>query len=587
MSHDHAVPVGLSALEDEYEILSEIGRGGVSVVYLARDRILGREVAIKVTRDRFLEDDEARLRTDNEARTLAQLHHPNIVTILGARRLADGSLALIMQLARGRTLRECLREVGLFPWEAALTVLRQTAAALGYLHERGIVHRDVKPDNIFVEEDGRILLSDLGIAKSSDAATSVTLTGVVVGTPAYMSPEQIDGETLDGRSDLYSLALVGHELLSGKRPWEGENLFKVIIKQKSEDLPSLETLRPDLPVSMRQALERAMAKDREERWRDLEEFLAHLEGKAWSTSWLRASAHPAAPAAVRATPMSGLDPTAAVGTIPEAAADNRRAVPAAVPVREKVGMRRWAAAAAITTLLLAGGAVVALALSLAGEPDQLATALLPAGAVQPAAGRFVTMAISAVPDLEPAAPAAAIPVAAAGPRPAPDRRPESPSRADRQAAAAAAAAAAREISNLPAPRPVRMQGRDAITEPPPATSLVRPLSVPVTTADEVTGTLANSALTPPALRNADAVFDLVRQSYSSARAPEKSRGTVILSLTIDERGRVTASEVGASSGYPELDALGLRVSRQMLFSPARRDDQPVQVRVEVPLTIQP
>jgi eukaryotic-like serine/threonine-protein kinase len=178
MSNAVNPPDALRALAEEYEILGEIGRGGVSIVYLARERELDREVAIKVIRPRFVEDDEARIRVDREARMLAQLQHPNIVTLLASRRLHDGRRVLVMQLARGKTLRALLQQSGPFPYDQAVAVLRQMASALKYLHQRGIVHRDIKPENIFLEDDGRLLLSDLGIAKGNDAPTNVTLTGV-------------------------------------------------------------------------------------------------------------------------------------------------------------------------------------------------------------------------------------------------------------------------------------------------------------------------------------------------------------------------------------------------------------------------
>ncbi|MBA2246228.1 MAG: serine/threonine protein kinase, partial [Gemmatimonadetes bacterium] len=225
MSTDRDLRMNLDGIEDEYEIIGELGRGGIAVVYLARDRELGREVAIKVIRDQYLQDPEAMARFEREARTLAQLQHPNIITLYTARRLTSGGLVLVMQLTRGLSLRETLRREGAVSFARAEQVLRDIAGALAYLHRRGVVHRDIKPENIFFDDaSNRALLSDFGIAKACDGLGNVTMTGIVVGTPAYMSPEQIDGSQLDGRSDLYSLGLVGWELLAGQQPWEGENL---------------------------------------------------------------------------------------------------------------------------------------------------------------------------------------------------------------------------------------------------------------------------------------------------------------------------------------------------------------------------
>ncbi|HLU26581.1 MAG TPA: protein kinase [Longimicrobiales bacterium] len=282
MAEPVGVPPTLLDLRDEYEIIRELGRGGTAVVYLARERELGRLVAIKVVRPMLVNDEEAVARLAREARTVAQLQHAHIVMLYGTRRLADQSLALIMQYVPGRTVKETIAADGPFSIERAERVLREMAEALAYAHERGIVHRDIKPENIYLDNaSGRALLSDFGIARS-EYDTSLTLAGVAIGTPAYMSPEQIDGLPVDGRSDLYSLGLVGYEMLTGRRPWEGESLYNIIYKQKHEYLPSLETVRPDVPPRLRRALEGALRKDPAERWQSARDFLAALTpGARW------------------------------------------------------------------------------------------------------------------------------------------------------------------------------------------------------------------------------------------------------------------------------------------------------------------
>jgi serine/threonine protein kinase/alpha-tubulin suppressor-like RCC1 family protein len=254
-------------LDAEYELVSELGRGAMAVVYRARDRELGREVAIKVVRARFAADEEAVARLAREARTVAQLEHPNIVGLYSVRRLPDQSLALVMQMVPGRTLKRALQEDGPFTAERAEDVLRDIARALAYAHRCGIVHRDVKPENIFLDEvTGRALLSDFGVARSLEGSTELTATGTVIGTPTYMAPEQIDGGRLDGRSDLYSLGMVGWEMLTGRRPWAGETLYSVIYRQKHELLPPVDEYRDDVAARLQYLIEGLLHKNPDRRW---------------------------------------------------------------------------------------------------------------------------------------------------------------------------------------------------------------------------------------------------------------------------------------------------------------------------------
>lgn len=267
-------------LDAEYEILRELGRGGTAVVYLARERELGREVAIKVIRATYIEDEEAAARLVREARTVASLQHPNIVMLYGTRRLGDNSLALIMQYVPGRTLKSEVQARGPFPFDRVEQVLTDLGRALACAQRHRIVHRDIKPENVYLDEEAGIArLSDFGIARPWDTEQGLTLPGMAIGTPAYMSPEQIDGGELDGRSDLYSLGLVGYEMLTGRAPWAGESLFSMIYKQKHEALLPLEELRPAIPALLCRALEGTLRKNRDERWTDADEFLAALSGK--------------------------------------------------------------------------------------------------------------------------------------------------------------------------------------------------------------------------------------------------------------------------------------------------------------------
>ena len=267
----------VAELSNEYELLSELGRGGSAIVYRALDRALGRDVAIKVVHPRAaVPGDDPVARLAREARTVAQLQHPNIVTVFAVRRLHSGGLALIMQLVPGSTLKQVIqRESPLAP-DRVERILRDVAGALSYAHARGVVHRDVKPENIFIEDGtGRALLADFGIARS-DEHDSMTLTGTALGTPFYMSPEQVEGGTLDGRSDLYSLGLVAWEMLTGRRPWDGESLYNVIYKQKHEELPPIEALRSGVPLRLQYLVERMLQKRPAARWAGADGLLAQL-----------------------------------------------------------------------------------------------------------------------------------------------------------------------------------------------------------------------------------------------------------------------------------------------------------------------
>ena len=277
----------VSDLNVDYEIIAELGRGGSAIVYRARDRALGREVAIKVVRPRHATtDDESLQRLAREARTVAGLQHPNIVTVHAVKRLDDGGLALVMQLVPGRTLKQAVAEDGSFAPERAERVLRDVASALAYAHAHGVIHRDVKPENIFIDADtGRALLSDFGIAHSAEFDSRLTMTGTAIGTPAYMSPEQIDGKQTDSRSDVYSLGLVAWEMLTGRRPWDGESLYNVIFKQKREELPSIDSLTVGVPLRLQYIVERMMQKRPGARWAGADGLLAHMNAWVIPSDW--------------------------------------------------------------------------------------------------------------------------------------------------------------------------------------------------------------------------------------------------------------------------------------------------------------
>ena len=276
MSRDLS-PTARAALDAGYEVTRELGRGGTAVVYLARERASGTEVAIKLIRSKFLDDEEALARFAREARLVAQLQHPNIVQIRAVLDLDNSELAIVMEHLAGRTLRHLLSRDGFLTPPRAERIIRDIGGALEAAHAAGIIHRDVKPENIFVEDEGRAVLADFGLARSMTGDTQVTMHGVTLGTPAYMAPEQIDGGVLDARSDIYSLGLVGWEMLSGRRPWDGESLYSILYHQKHEVLGDVRDLRDGVPDTLAEVIARSIEKDPDDRWRDVRALLDALE----------------------------------------------------------------------------------------------------------------------------------------------------------------------------------------------------------------------------------------------------------------------------------------------------------------------
>jgi serine/threonine protein kinase len=261
--HDRLV----TALGDHYDVDQEIGRGGMSVVYRARDRRLNRLVAIKVLPPELAYDPAIRTRFTREAQTAAQLSHAHIVPIydVGER---DGLAHFVMALITGGNLADLLAREPRQSIAEARRLLRDIADALAYAHVHGVIHRDIKPDNILLDAaTGRALVTDFGIARAIEAGTRLTVTGAAVGTPTYMSPEQAKGEReVDGRSDIYSLGVIGYQILTGRVPFAAGNPMALLLKHVGERPRPIAELRPDAPQSLRDAIERSLMKDAEDRW---------------------------------------------------------------------------------------------------------------------------------------------------------------------------------------------------------------------------------------------------------------------------------------------------------------------------------
>jgi serine/threonine protein kinase len=262
------------ALKAEYEIIEELGRGGMAIVFRARERQLEREVALKVLPFSLAFDAEFVERFQREARTAARLEHPNIIPIYRVGRAARVTY-IVMKLLRGQALSEQLERRGRLPPAEIRNLLIQAAGALGYAHKHGIVHRDVKPDNIMFDELGHAVVTDFGIAKAA-SGTRLTGTGMSIGTPHYMSPEQARAQPLDGRSDLYSLGVVAYQCLVGQVPFDGEDAFSIGYKHIMEALPA-----PELDtVEQRRmfvVIRRMMAKAPEDRFQTAEDLVQELE----------------------------------------------------------------------------------------------------------------------------------------------------------------------------------------------------------------------------------------------------------------------------------------------------------------------
>jgi hypothetical protein len=262
------------ALKDEYEIEKELGRGGMAIVFKARDKTLEREVAIKVLPFSLSFDAEFVERFQREARTAGRLEHPNIIPIYRVGK-SGRVIYFVMKFIRGKSLSAVIETRGALPVPEIRRMLIEAARALGYAHKHGVVHRDIKPDNIMFDELGQAIVTDFGIAKAQSGAR-LTGTGMSIGTPHYMSPEQARAQNLDGRSDVYSLGVVAYQCLSGHVPFDGEDSFSIGYKHIMEELPT-----PSLDTAEQRELfaiiQRMMAKKADDRFQNAEELIHSLE----------------------------------------------------------------------------------------------------------------------------------------------------------------------------------------------------------------------------------------------------------------------------------------------------------------------
>jgi len=308
------------ALGSSYTLEGEIGRGGMGVVFNARDERLKRQVAVKVLPPELAFREEIRLRFLREAETAAQLSHPHIVPIHSVGEAPDGLVYFVMAFVDGESLGAKLKRRGRLPPDEARRIMQETADALGAAHAFGIIHRDVKPDNILLEGSrGRVVVTDFGIAKALSSTTggaTLTATGVAIGTPHYMSPEQAAGDReIDGRSDIYSLGVVAYQMLTGELPFHAPTVPGILMKHITERAPLVTDRRPDVPEDLTACVMRSLEKEPEDRWPTADALRRALEARSATLHQARRSSgpspsrgvRPAAPPAPRPLPESPID----------------------------------------------------------------------------------------------------------------------------------------------------------------------------------------------------------------------------------------------------------------------------------------
>src|SRR5205807_3778940 len=315
-----------TVFDGRYRIVRKLGTGGMADVYLAEDQELGRRVAIKILNDRHAADDQFIERFRREAKNAAALSHPNIVSIYD-RGTAEGTYYIAMEYLSGRSLKELIVGSGPTPMRIAIDYTRQILAAIGFAHRHGIVHRDIKPHNVLVGPEGRLKVTDFGIARSG--ASQMTEVGSIIGTAQYLSPEQARGSPVAQTSDLYSVGVVLYELLTGQVPFTGDTPLEIAMKHLSEVPKPPSELRPEVPHDLDLVVLRALAKDPADRYPTAEQMDADLE-RVLKGMPVGSETHEAATAVLSGSGVIAAAPTSVI-TRPSQVAPARPAPPGGTP----------------------------------------------------------------------------------------------------------------------------------------------------------------------------------------------------------------------------------------------------------------
>ena len=261
---------------NRYEILEEVGNGGMATVYKAKDHVLNRYVAVKVLKDEYTTDSDFIKRFNTEAQSAASLSHANIVSIYDVGHEEENNLYyIVMELVKGKTLKEIIKKDGTLSWKWAVNIAIQIASALEVAHKNGIIHRDIKPHNIIITEDGVAKVTDFGIAKAVSNST-MTAFGTTIGSVHYFSPEQAKGGITDAKSDLYSLGVVMYEMLTGKVPFDADTPVSIALKHMQEEAIEPIEINPEIPTAVNQIVIKAMKKDPIERYQSATEMIRDL-----------------------------------------------------------------------------------------------------------------------------------------------------------------------------------------------------------------------------------------------------------------------------------------------------------------------